>query len=312
MEQKGKVYLIGAGPGDPGLLTLKGRDCLAACDVVVYDRLADPRILSWVNPEAERIYVGKASSNHVMKQEDISKLLVKLAAEGKTVARLKGGDSFVFGRGGEEALLLKENNLPFEFVPGITSANGVDLFFDRLLQNGKDARAFAHNKIAAIGTATADMLTAYGLTADLIPASYKAEDLVDTLLPQLHKGSKVLLARAKEARNVLPDSLRAAGADVDVVAVYQTVSDCENKEELLDALKNKAVDCITFTSSSTVTNLLKALDSEKELLKGVTLAAIGPITAKTMEKNGLKPTVCADTYTIDGLVEALNAFYAVK
>ena len=92
-----------------------------------------------------------------------------------------------------------------------TSANGVDLFFDRLLQNGKDARAFAHNKIAAIGTATADMLTAYGLTADLIPASYKAEDLVDTLLPQLHKGSKVLLARAKEARNVLPDSLRAAG-----------------------------------------------------------------------------------------------------
>ena len=94
--------------------------------------------------------------------------------------------------------------------------------------------------------------------------------------------------------------------------MYQTVSDCENKEELLDALKNKAVDCITFTSSSTVTNLLKALDSEKELLKGVTLAAIGPITAKTMEKNGLKPTVCADTYTIDGLVEALNAFYAVK
>ena len=96
MNKTGKVYLIGAGPGDPGLLTLKGRDCLAACDVVVYDRLADPRILSWVNPEAERIYVGKASSNHVMKQEDISKLLVKLAAEGKTVARLKGGDSFVF------------------------------------------------------------------------------------------------------------------------------------------------------------------------------------------------------------------------
>ena len=503
MNKTGKVYLIGAGPGDPGLLTLKGRDCLAACDVVVYDRLADPRILSWVNPEAERIYVGKASSNHVMKQEDISKLLVKLAAEGKTVARLKGGDSFVFGRGGEEALLLKENNLPFEFIPGITSAisvpeyagipvthrkvaasfavitghedpsreksginwqglatgvdtlvflmgvenlkniaakliengrpadtpaalirwgthpeqrtlvttlgnsyddvvrtgmkppaifivgevvklrdslswfetkplfgktfvvtraraqasvlteklemegakvmevpaikitdpddfaplnaaqknlaaydwviftsaNGVDLFFDRLLQNGKDARAFASCKIAAIGSATADMLTAYGLTADLIPASYKAEDLVDTLLPQLHKGSKVLLARAKEARNVLPESLKAAGADVEVVAVYQTVSDCENKDELVAALQNKTVDCITFTSSSTVTNLLKTLEGNKELLNGVTLAAIGPITAKTMEKHGLKPTVCADTYTIDGLVEALNKFY---
>ena len=117
MNKTGKVYLIGAGPGDPGLLTLKGRDCLAACDVVVYDRLADPRILSWVNPEAERIYVGKASSNHVMKQEDISKLLVKLAAEGKTVARLKGGDSFVFGRGGEEALLASPAPSPYRSTP---------------------------------------------------------------------------------------------------------------------------------------------------------------------------------------------------
>jgi len=503
MNKNGKVYLIGAGPGDPGLLTLKGRDCLAACDVVVYDRLADPRILNWVRPEAERIYVGKASSNHVMKQEDISRLLVKLAAEGKTVARLKGGDSFVFGRGGEEALLLKENNLPFEFVPGITSAisvpeyagipvthrkvaasfavitghedpsreksginwsglatgvdtlvflmgvenlkniaakliengrpastpaalirwgthpeqrtlvttlgnayedvvrtgmkppaifivgdvvklrdslswfetkplfgktfvvtraraqasvlteklemegarvlevpairiadpddfqpldkaqqnlssydwiiftsaNGVDLFFDRLFKNGKDARAFASCKIAAIGSATADMLAAYGLTADLIPPSYKAEDLAETLLPRLKNGGRVLLARAKEARNVLPDTLKEAGVEVDVVPVYQTISDCENKEELLSALKDKAVDCITFTSSSTVTNLLKALDEEKQLLEGVTLAAIGPITAKTMEKHGLKPTVCAEKYTIDGLVEALNMFF---
>ena len=143
MNKKGIVYLIGAGPGDPGLLTLKGRDCLSACDVVVYDRLADPRILSWVNPEAERIYVGKASSNHVMKQEDISKLLVKLAAEGKTVARLKGGDSFVFGRGGEEALLLKENNLPFEFIPGITSAISVPEYAGIPVTHRKVAASFA-------------------------------------------------------------------------------------------------------------------------------------------------------------------------
>ena len=478
--EKGKVYLIGAGPGDPGLLTLKGRDCLAAADVVVYDRLADPRILQWVNPEAERVYVGKASSNHVMKQEDISRLLVKLALEGKTenglpfefvpgitsaisvpeyagipvthrkvaasfavitghedpsreksginwkglatgvdtlvflmgVENLKNiaaklmengrsadtpaalirwgthpeqrtlvttlgnayedvvrtgmkppaifivgevvklrdslswfetkplfGKTFVVTRARAQASALTEkletegakvlevpaikivdpedftpldkaqNNLPSYDWVIFTSANGVDLFFDRLLKNGKDARAFANNKIAAIGSATADMLTAYGLTADLVPASYKAEDLVDTLLPQLHKGSKVLLARAKEARNVLPDALQAAGADVEVVAVYETVADCENKDELVTALQNKAVDCITFTSSSTVKNLLQALGDAKELLTGVTLAAIGPITAKTMEKNGLKPTVCAETYTIDGLVEALNKFY---
>lgn len=506
MKEKGKVYLIGAGPGDPGLLTLKGRDCLAEADVVVYDRLADPRILSWARPEAERIYVGKASSQHTMKQEDINQLLVRLAAEGKTVARLKGGDSFVFGRGGEEALLLKENHLPFEFVPGITSAisvpeyagipvthrkvaasfavitghedpsraqsginwqglatgvdtlvflmgvenlkniseklmengrpastpaavirwgthpeqrtlvttlgqayedvekaglkppaifivgevvklrqelswfetkplfgktfvvtrarsqaseltsrleksgarvievpairltdpddfapldaaqrelesyewiiftsaNGVDLFFDRLFKNGKDARAFARSKIAAIGSATADMLNAYGLAADLVPASYKAEDLSEALLPQLKVGSRILLARAAEARNVLPDSLKQAGMDVNVVPVYRTEADCENKDELLTALRDKSVDCITFTSSSTVTNLLQALDGDKGLLEGVTLASIGPITSKTLENNGLKADITAKTYTIDGLVKALKDFYQAK
>ena len=143
MKKQGKVYLIGAGPGDPGLLTLKGRDCLAEADAVVYDRLADPRILGWVRPEAERIYVGKASAQHTMKQEDINKLLVKLAAEGKIVARLKGGDSFVFGRGGEEALLLKENGLPFEFIPGITSAISVPEYAGIPVTHRKVAASFA-------------------------------------------------------------------------------------------------------------------------------------------------------------------------
>ena len=143
MKKQGKVYLIGAGPGDPGLLTLKGRDCLAEADAVVYDRLADPRILGWVRPEAERIYVGKASAQHTMKQEDINKLLVKLASEGKIVARLKGGDSFVFGRGGEEALLLKENGLPFEFIPGITSAISVPEYAGIPVTHRKVAASFA-------------------------------------------------------------------------------------------------------------------------------------------------------------------------
>lgn len=506
MSKKGKVYLIGAGPGDPGLLTLRGRDCLAEADVVVYDRLADPRILAWVRPEAERIYVGKASSKHTMKQEDICQLLVDLAAEGKTVARLKGGDSFVFGRGGEEALLLRENGLPFEFVPGITSAisvpeyagipvthrkvaasfavitghedpsreksginwaglangvdtlvflmgvenlenisrnliengrpadtpaalirwgthpeqrtlittlgkayedvvrtgmrppaifivgevvklrdelswfetkplfgktfvvtraraqaskltgqleaegakvievpairivepddfapldnaqknldsydwvvftsaNGVDGFFRRLRLNGKDARALAGCKIAAIGSATEKTLSRYGLAADLVPPSYKAEDLTDALLPQLTKDSKVLLARAAVARNVLPDALRANGVAVDVVPVYKTVSDCENKDQLKESLKNGEVDCVTFTSSSTVTNLMEALDGEKELLKGVTLATIGPITADTLKKAGFSTDVEAEEYTIEGLMDALNAHYEVK
>ena len=119
------VYLVGAGPGDPGLLTVKARACLEHADTVVYDYLADSRILALVPEETERIYVGKSVGNHAMKQEDISKLLVKLSREGKCVVRLKGGDPFVFGRGGEEALLLAENGLPFEIVPGVTSAIAV-------------------------------------------------------------------------------------------------------------------------------------------------------------------------------------------
>ncbi|MBQ5418536.1 MAG: uroporphyrinogen-III C-methyltransferase, partial [Selenomonas sp.] len=124
----GMVYLVGAGPGDYRLISMKAVDCLKMADVVVYDRLADDRILRWAPAEAEYIYVGKASSNHTMKQEDINQLLVDKAKEGKCVVRLKGGDPFVFGRGGEEGLLLRQNNLPFEIVPGITSAISVPAY----------------------------------------------------------------------------------------------------------------------------------------------------------------------------------------
>ena len=117
-----RVYLIGAGPGDPGLLTCKGRDILASADVIVYDYLAAEELLANARPDAERIYVGKIAGNHAMAQGDINKLLVRKAMEGKTVARLKGGDPYIFGRGGEEALELFEAGVPFEVVPGVSSA----------------------------------------------------------------------------------------------------------------------------------------------------------------------------------------------
>lgn len=118
----GKVFLVGAGPGDPKLVTLKAVEALRDADVVVYDRLVSESILDFASKDAQRIYVGKSSEKHQLSQHEINQLLVDLALEGKIVVRLKGGDPFVFGRGGEEAEALADNNLEFEVVPGVTSA----------------------------------------------------------------------------------------------------------------------------------------------------------------------------------------------
>src|SRR4030042_4364042 len=124
----GKVYLIGAGPGDPGLITVKGLNCLRKADVVVYDYLANEEFLKSVPQGVERIYVGKKGGDHTLSQQEINFLIADKARKGKIVARLKGGDPFIFGRGGEEAEELAEEGIPFEIVPGFTSAIAVPAY----------------------------------------------------------------------------------------------------------------------------------------------------------------------------------------
>jgi uroporphyrinogen III methyltransferase/synthase len=493
----GKVYLIGAGPGDPKLLTIRGAEALAKADVVVYDRLVHPAILRHVKSGAEIIYVGKESNRHTMKQEYINRLLVEKAKEGKIIARLKGGDPFVFGRGGEEAEELASEKIEFAIIPGITSAiavpayagipvthrglcsalgivtghedptktessikwdkiatgndtlvflmgienlsnivseltkngrpketpialirwgtrasqetlvgtldtivkqveearftspavmvvgevvnlreklqwfdnrplfgkriivtrsreqasmlaeklealgaevvefpvikivppedttsvdiamrilgafdwiiftsaNGVEWFIKRLKELGYDVRAMGRAKLAAIGPATAAALEKYGLKVDFVPSEFIAESVIRNFPGKLNR-KRILIARAKEAREVLPEKLAELGADVEVATVYETVTEDSDAVAIRQMLSDGEIDAVTFTSSSTVKNFVELLDDAK-LPENVTIACIGPITAETAAELGLTPDIVADEYTIDGLVEVL-------
>src|SRR6476619_5778110 len=123
VEKKiGRCFLVGAGPGDIGLVTLRAKECIEQADLIVYDYLSNPEMLGWARETAEIIYVGKKAGTHTLSQDQINALLVEKAGAGNQVVRLKGGDPFVFGRGGEEAAALAQAKIPFEVVPGVTSA----------------------------------------------------------------------------------------------------------------------------------------------------------------------------------------------
>ena len=500
---KGMVYLVGAGPGDYRLITLKGKECLEKADVVICDYLADKRLLSFAPENVEYIYVGKQAGNHAMKQEAISQLIADKAKEGKCVVRLKGGDPFVFGRGGEEAEVLHKNGIDFEIVPGIssciaapayagipvtnrkvavsfavitghedptkgksdvnweklatavdtlvflmgvgnlphiteqlmkygrsgdtpaalvrwgtkanqevltttvknavedvkkhnlkppavfivgdvvnlrstiqwfdnkplfgknilvtrareqasklteklemlgancyeapvikianpdddfmsldkaiekiktydwiifTSTNGVERFFNRLHEKNLDTRILANAKFAAIGSATAQRLKQEGIIADKVPKMFKAEGVLECLKDEINDKTNVLIPRAKKAREALPEGLIKMGAKVDVAQAYCTKMIDEGKAEVKTLLRDKQIDMITFTSSSTVENLLKLIDEDKSLLDNIAKACIGPITARTCKANGIDVDVEADVYTIDGLVAEIKKF----
>jgi uroporphyrinogen III methyltransferase/synthase len=179
-----------------------------------------------------------------------------------------------------------------------TSPNGVRLYFEAL---AGDARSLAGTRVAAIGPGTAAALREHGIAADVVPERFVAEGLLEALAGEPLDGRRVLVARAAEARDTLPDGLRERGADVEVVALYRTVA------EQLDEAQREALaraTYVTFTSSSTVRNLLSAAG---ELPEGVRVVSIGPVTSATLREQGVEPDVEAERHDIDGLVEALTA-----
>ena len=499
----GKVYLVGAGPGDPDLITVKGLESLKKADVIIYDRLLDERLLDLAAPTAERIYVGKAVGEHTRPQNEINQLLVAMAKEGKTVVRLKGGDPFVLGRGGEEAEVLAQNCVPFEVVPGITSAvavpayagipvthrglassfavitghedpnkeessinweklatgvdtliflmgmknlpeivskliefgrpsstpvavikegtkpeqktvvgslqdivakvkdnsltppaiiiigevvrlrdklrwfdnrplfgkrilvtrarhqasalsqllaehgakpielpsidiqpiadsmeldqaisnlkdyhwiiftstNGVAAFWQQLNDLRLDSRAMFGLQIGAIGPATAEALTANGVTPDYVPESYTTEGILAGLGHRDIAGKRFLLPRADKADKELVHGIRRLGAEVYEVTAYHTVPANESTSEAKRMLISGEIDVITFTSSSTVANLVAAFQGEPLTINNAKVACIGPKTAEAAARSGLKVDIVASEQTISGLVAAIEKYF---
>ena len=192
-----------------------------------------------------------------------------------------------------------------------TSVNGVSFFFDRLFERGEDIRALGSIRTACIGPATAKKLFERGIRCDVLPDSYRAESVVAAFGNESIAGKNILLPRAKEARPILPVELTKMGARVDEVTVYQTRQVREHAEPLIRKLREGAVDLVTFTSSSTVKNFKSLLPEQgfAEMIKGVTIASIGPITSDTARELGFDVHITAETYTIPGLVDAILKFY---
>lgn len=188
-----------------------------------------------------------------------------------------------------------------------TSVNGVRFFFDRLFAKGLDARALGHLKTAVIGPATADALRGFALCSDIVPESFRAESILEAFDPIDMTDRRVLLPRALEARAILPEELRNKGAEVDEVAAYRTVAEVDRAEALIEALENRSVDMVTFTSSSTVKHFMAMLPESgaTDLMEGVTVASIGPITTETAQSLGVTVHLTAETYTIPGLCTAI-------
>ena len=221
----GIVFLVGAGPGDPGLLTLRGMECLQKADVVVHDRLANHKLLDYAS-QAEFIDVGKKPNHHPVPQEDINAILVEKAREGKTVVRLKGGDPFVFGRGGEEAQALAEAGIRFEIIPGVTSAIAVP--------------AYAGIPVTHRGLASSvAFVTGHGASVEHLDMNWKAlAQSVDTLvfLMGVNNLPPIVTALTEAGRSsVTPVALIEQGTTPEQKVVVGTLADILEKADEIKA-----------------------------------------------------------------------------
>jgi len=495
------VYLVGAGPGRADLITVRGAEVLKSADCVIYDKLANPALLSYARPDAEIIHVPKRIGSGSCKQEEINKLLVEKASTRRTVVRLKGGDPCIFGRGAEEARILAEAGIDFEIVPGITAAiaaseytgvmltdrdyssqvvfvtgheaegktesnidwlllaklpgtivfymamgnldfivgrliqngineetpaaviadatlptqkvtkaplnliankckqekveppaiivigpaaagdtnlnwfmkkplfgktilvtrdrcgnadfaakiisragnpiefptikiepltgrteflqalakfneyhwiiftspNGVRIFFDYLQGLAKDARVFASAKIAAIGTQTAAKLTDFAISPDFVPAIFTTKELAGQLTGFTNlRDKKILLLRSQLASNELVELLRQAGADVDNVPLYTTITEKGDCAWLTKRIIKGRIDWLTFTSPSCVRAFFEQIKPDVVKSGNVKVASLGPVTSSQLEKLGVRIDAQAAEHTIDGLLDAVE------
>ncbi len=361
----GIVYLVGAGPGDPGLLTLRAVELIASADVVLYDRLIPPEALAHARADAEVTYVGKEGEGPQFPQDDTHRLLLDHARAGRRVVRLKGGDPFVFGRGGEEALVLHEAGIPFEIVPGVTAgvaapayagipvthreiASGVAfvtghedpakpgsaidwpalarfpgtlVFYmgvrtlpriaERLIAEGRPAEE--HVAVIERGTlpgqrtllatladvaerATAEKIRAPAVTVVGAVAGLR-EQLAWLETRPLH-GRTVAVTRARAQASALAARLRALGAAV----VEAPAIRIEPLDTPLPPVRDYDLVCVTSPNGAEL--LLDRLRDARELA-GVTVAAIGPGTARALRDRGIEPDIVPERAVAEGLVEAL-------
>jgi uroporphyrinogen III methyltransferase/synthase len=195
-----------------------------------------------------------------------------------------------------------------------TSANAIKFFMERLRALNKDLRMLKGVNICVVGPKTAEALESYGLKADLVPSEFKAEGVLAALGNEKVKGLKFLIPRAKKARELIPDRLRDQGAEVTVATAYENVRPASDVERIQKLFEEKKIAVVTFTSSSTVHNFVEILGKKgyKTLLEGVSIACIGPVTAKTAEEYGMKTDIMPTEYTIPALVESMVNYFKEK